>query len=450
MILDALKRKHVEDDKLWTMVDRANKLTTGSYTNWDDNAAVLVPLMDRILIRAREMEDWQVYFYAMARHFWFVRRTAVNDIRRAFRISEMFHRDCARHVGENASVFAKEWRVNIAARVLGFYLDYPQVDDAKMEQMLGIFLDYEKRYGSSWNLGDYNTVMWMALVNRDKKLAETARKKLSKADYKLWCYVCYYGKAMIGYYVLHEDVEGVEEMIGNLCERNIPVKYQWCFANCESTKEKDLVNGALMDCLKFGTPAMFVQIFNRWKSFYQESEQGEVDDTHAVLFHTLAGDWSRCEERLQLAEKDDRLMREKREAPLDSLYWALCWYCYFRMLERSGVKTVGIRLGDNGTVKEKAEAVQKEDAEADGGTLQKEIAKTDAEIDQRESAETEPGADPKKEPLPEWLCSDAADYFERQADEIGEQMDKARKQFHYARVKQTYEACFLPFLSFVS
>ena len=47
MILEALKRNHVEDDKLWEMVSRANQLTCGDYKSYDDNAAALVPLMDR-------------------------------------------------------------------------------------------------------------------------------------------------------------------------------------------------------------------------------------------------------------------------------------------------------------------------------------------------------------------------------------------------------------------
>ena len=90
MILGDLKRSRVADDKLWEMVNRANHLTTGGYSSWDDNAPALVPLMERILARAREMEDWHVYFYDMSRLFWLVRRNKVNDLRRAFRLAELF------------------------------------------------------------------------------------------------------------------------------------------------------------------------------------------------------------------------------------------------------------------------------------------------------------------------------------------------------------------------
>ena len=43
----------------------------------------------------------------------------------------------------------------------------------------------------------------------------------------------------------------------------------------------------------------------------------------------------------------------------------------------------------------------------------------------------------------QWSCMEAAEYFERQADLLGEQMDKARKKFGYSKVKRCYEECLL-------
>lgn len=111
-----------------------------------------------------------------------------------------------------------------------------------------------------------------------------------------------------------------------------------------------------------------------------------------MLFHSLAGDWSRQEERLRLAEKNDRDRREGRETPLDCLYWSLGWHCYFRMLDAQGIKAVEMRLGED---KERRE----------------------------------------------WACRETAEYFEEQADLLGERMDRARKRFDYARVKRAYEEC---------
>ena len=80
MILEDLKRNDVVDDKLWEMIDRANKLTEGGYPSWDSNAQVLIPLMKRILSLSKERREWKVYFYDMMRLFRLSRRDKINDI----------------------------------------------------------------------------------------------------------------------------------------------------------------------------------------------------------------------------------------------------------------------------------------------------------------------------------------------------------------------------------
>ena len=90
-------------------------------------------------------------------------------------------------------------------------------------------------------------------------------------------------------------------------------------------------------------------VFAKWRHLYEAPETGGEKVTYRVLFHSLAGDWSDFEERLRLAEKDDQDRREGKETPLDCLYWSLCWYCYFRMLERRGTGTVWMKLGEDGS-----------------------------------------------------------------------------------------------------
>ena len=38
----------------------------------------------------------------------------------------------------------------------------------------------------------------------------------------------------------------------------------------------------------------------------------------------------------------------------------------------------------------------------------------------------------------EYSCREAAEYFERQADLLGAQMDRARERFHYSNVKKAF------------
>lgn len=392
MILGGLGRRNVTDDKLWELVEQANHLTQGGYDDWDANAQALVPVMERIMMIAREREEWQVYFYDMAKLFWFVRRTKVNNIRLAFQIAEMFHQNYQSHIGEIVNAFSREWLVNIAGDILGFYSNYPQIDDRKMEEMLGIYRDCEEKYGSDWNYGDYTSIMWLALMNHDKELAKEAARKLKRAQFSNWCYICTYGRPMIGYYILQEDFETAKEWVFSLIERSMPQKYHWCFEKCQQAGETDLVDLALAYSMQLGKSQAFDMFFAEWGKLY-EKEKGEVEDTHNVIFHALAGEWSQQEEVLQLAQKDNRGRREQKETPLDCLYWSLCWYCYFQLLAGSGVETVYLELDEDG----------------------------------------------KRQ----WSCMEAAEYFERQADLLGEQMDKARKKFGYSKVKRCYEECLL-------
>lgn len=433
MILEALKRKHIEDDKLWEMVDRANKLTVGDYKSYDDNAAVLVPLMDRILVRAREKKDSRLYYYAMAKFFWLLGRVAINDIHRKFQISEMFHRNIYSWDVGTVSKFEGEWRASIAVRILDFYMDYPQVNDVKLEQMLEMFLDLEQRYGSDWNRGDYAMVMRLAALKRDKKLAETARKKISKGDFTLWCYTCYYIVPMLCYHVLYEDFESIEDLISSVARRMIPVKYQWCFEKCETSTEKSLVTTILRDCLKYGSTELFVKIYTRWRALYQETQEEELS-THEILFHVLAGDFGRDEEYLRIAEKDDQYKREHKESPMDSMYWALCWYAYFQILDRNGVKTVRLRLGEKGR---DVGAGGEEDSSGDGDSSRAGDRNSDGKVMNKDGAKDE------KKDRSEWTCLNAAAYFEHQANEIGAQMDGGRAWFHYEEVKNRYRECLL-------
>lgn len=393
MILESLKRNHVADDKLWEMVDRANQLTQGGYESWDNNAPALVPLMERILVLAREREEWQVYFYDMAKLFWFIRRSTVNNIPLSFKISEMFHYDFEHRLGENVSVFGREWRVDLAAKILSFYCEYPQIDDGKIKRMMEIFRECEERFGSDWNYGGYTAVMNLALLNKDKEMAEEAAEKLKRAPYDghCYCYVCTYARPMTGYYILHKESEEAVEMVSRVCQKAIPAKFRWCFDECQQADEEEMKDNALVYCLQLGESEQFSRLFAEWKEFYREPKQGKVEGTYNVFFHALAGDWSRQEDQLLLAEQDDQSRIEQTETPLDSLYWSLCWYCYFWLLEEKGEGNVSLSLGE--------------------------------------------------ESRRDWSCAEASAYFERQADLLGEQMEQARERFHYTEIKRCFKEC---------
>lgn len=395
-ILGALSGGRVEDERIRTLADRANELTEEGYQKWYDNSPVLIPLMERILVLARETENWDIYFYDMARLFWLAKGTPKEQRTLAFRIAERFHRDYRMHLGEDVSRFGAEWRCSLAGTILEFYTNYPEIDDEKMDRMLEIYRDCAGRCETRWTCGTYGCMTDMARVNRDLRMAEEAMEKLKKTSFEQDCYICRYVKPMILCSLLKDDADSAGELVQRLAAREIPLKYQWCFTSCQSADEKSMVNYLLACCLWLLKPDFFARFFAQWRNCYSEPETGKLW-TEEVLFHALAGDWTRQEERLELAQEDDQEMREQSDVPLNLMDWNLCWYCYFHLLHRHGVEQVEIAIGERGEKIEKRE----------------------------------------------WRTLDVAAYFEKQADSIGERMDRARKRFDYAGLKGCYRACFL-------
>lgn len=446
MILESLtNRKHVPDDRLWEMIKRANSLTEGGYSVWDDNALTLVPLLKRILARAKEVRDLQIYFYVMGKTFWYVRRDGVDDIRFAFQISEMFHQAHAEHLAEETTRFGREFYVDTAARILSFYEKYPQINDEKMKQMLSIFLESDEKYGTDWNAGSYDKIMQYALFEEDLHLAGRAKKKLETLDFTNWCYVCYYVRPMLQYYVFMEEYDRIEELILAVSRKEIAKKYRWCYDQCEQANQETLVEEALEYCMNLGKDKLFRKIFRKWRDLFTHSMEGEIVTCKALL-HVFAGDLSRLEETLRVAEEDDRKGKEKKVTPYDGMYWFLWWHFYFRLLDRQGVRTVRIRLPEEASTV-RAEKVLENPKSVDGRELSEEAqvaeepknatAVETTDLPGNREADDEISADGKRS----YSCQALSRYFGDKAEEIGRQMSRARRNFDFKKIKKYHEAC---------
>lgn len=403
MILD-VKWKSTYSDELWKLIVRANNLTKGSYSSWADNAQVLIRLMERIIALSRKECAWEVYFYTILKLIYLVCRGDVMDSKEAFKIAELYHHDyplyMALALAENSTTGYSS--LHICALILEFYLSYPQITDEKIDQMLELFYENDARFGSKYHTCSYRAVMRLALINKDRDMARSARLKLEATDYSVNCYVCYYAKPVLGEYILNDDYDSVIEMIQRVYEKTIPARYQWCYDRCEGGSETDMVSSALHDCLKLGNASLFKRLFMDKIQIFRQPDK-EVDTTSMAALHALAGDGSMLDQSLRLAEKDNRSRQQNRETPLDSLYDALYWDCFFRLLDKSGVHRVKLELDNPLDLNNPIPCSQEENSL--------------------------------------WACMDAAAYFEQQADEIGAQMDASRRRFQYGLVKQSFREC---------
>lgn len=393
MILQSISRADADSEEIWKLVQRANRLTQGSYSSWIDNAAALTRLLKRIMELARKEQAWFVYFTTIMKLLYFLRLPGVNNYKDAFKIAELYHHDYPlyREQAEASSPYMGNTSYNICELIMSLYLDYPQITDDKMEQMLNLFYENVSWYGSQYNNYNYRCIMNLGLMNHDRDMVNTARRKLDAADYSYNCYVCYYVKSMLGFYIMDDDYDGLSRLITNVCEKTIPVKYRGCYDMCEGADELTLVTHALAYCLNIGSSGLFKQMFaDRGHVFLLPEEEPCVRD---IVFHALAGNWLDENVCLQLADSDNSRWKQHRETPYEIIKDALYWYCYFQMLDRKGIHMVRLDLAD------------------DAGK--------------------------------DWTCPDAAAYFLCQADLIGSQMEKARRRFDYGRMKRTYEECLL-------
>ena len=412
MILTIRKWQTNNDEKLWELVCEANALAPGNCTDdWVANAPALVPVMERILLLARQRDALSIYFYDMSQLFWLVQE--VENYQVAFRLAEMFHRDYQDGLAEHATLYGKKLIVSMAARIVDFYSYFPQIDDDKMAQMLEIYRDCNRRYGCEYNDGDYSILMRVAILSDNRELAEEAALRMENVKYdKGFSYIFSYGYPMIGHYIMQDHPEEAETLIRRIEQKEIPLSYRWCYEEGFETTGRELRRWALICSLLLGKEKAFFLFFVSWEPLGREQIKVDFYRTDAALFDLLAGDCSCLELCLRLAWRDVRDERSGKTAPLLGVLIDLSWYCYFQILDRRGVHSVSLEPGE-------------------GAEYCRSGAESMERVKERQSGERQ------------WPCLEVAAYFERQADQLGAQMDRSRKAFGYRRAKRCFEVCCL-------
>lgn len=397
MILD-LRRKNTYSEELWNLIVRVNNLTKGTYSSWADNARTLTRLMERIIVLSRKECAWEVYFNTILMLFYLVCRDDVMNTKEAFKLAELYHHDYPLYMDQAMAEDSGTGHLSycICTHIVEFYQSYPQITDEKMDQMLKLFYENDSRYGVKYNTCNYRVILRLGIFNHDSDMVRRARMKLEATDYTYNCYICFYAKQIIGYYIYNDDYDGMLEIIQRICEKSIPDRYKWCYEKCEDRDETDLVSIALDDCLKQGRDNLFLRLFSEKIHIYRQPDM-DIKLTHVAVFHALAGDWSILDKSLRLAETDNRKRQQNEQTPLGSLYDALYWTCFFQLLDNRGIHTVSLAIDDSSPESREEESV--------------------------------------------WASLEAAAYFERQADLTGTRMEASRKRFQYESVKQTFQKC---------
>ena len=206
-------------------------------------------------------------------------------------------------------------------------------------------------------------------------------------------------------------------MMQDFVNKNIPKQHLWCYKRCRAALPESLYRYVLAMCINCGNEDAFRHLYKKyWKKLPYESQWESDASTFRRLLCVLPGTFKDLEDDIREAEKDIK-ENEKHETTVGNIEYALDWWCYFTLLDRSGVHEIEIDLPGLG-----ASGVEM------GGKAQA--------SDDEDSAKGLKGAD-----VVSVLA--VAEYMEKRADELGALFSKARARFDYEGLKGTYRNCFL-------
>lgn len=392
-MFNSIERNHVQSPELLKLIDKANQLTDGDgYKLYDDNAESLERVLDKILVLAKQEKEWYCYFIVLYEMLYLLDRSEKHM--KVLKYAEIFYRDSklyfdlavSNHPGTGLGNYAT-WSYGM---IYSTYKKFPQITDEKMQTFMESFRKTALQYGDPKEY--FHDMLKLALVYRDKEMAKQNKEGLEQYEIKS-CYLCAV-RPILGYYLLCEDYEALEQMIKEIRTRTIPMQHRWCYRHCHLAKDKELISAVLDYCTLLGRSAYFHKLLKENAELFRIKD-GDWD-TSIACYHACVGDWTYLEEHIEQAEEDVKDWKHGRQSATGHLYNCLCWYCYFVLLDRQGTHAVRIGLEGN-------------------------------EVPQLENGNCS--------------CLELAAYFEQEADTIGAQMEASRKKFDYGAIKKSYFAC---------
>lgn len=394
-----VKPNEIENRELAAAVIKAKRLTEGSYSNYEKNKEQLLLLLARILKLSRQEKEWYVYFYAIYEKMYLAIRTY--DDKAIIKYAEVYYRDCDLYMDEALYKYPNPDMTNLNIWIYGFifdtYVNYCEIDDAKMNTFMKRYESAALKYGSTYNYIYYKAEMELAIQYRDEELMEHGRQnyELYEKDMES-CYICYH-KQFLAYWIMKDRTDKAEALMLDFINKNIPKRHQWCYKYCERAEAQSLYATVLAYSLDLGEPESFryflekywlAQPKDRWR---QRGDTGIWYRNLSIYACAIAGNFDDLEADINEVQEDIENMKDY--STISIIEVSLKWHCYFALLDKSGIKEVPVRLPE---------------MEQIGGNV------------------------------PALAVSR---YMERIADENGIKFSQARAKYDYSRIKETYLKC---------
>lgn len=394
MQFQSVKAETLKTAELTGLVKRAQRMTKGSYDLYDQNYESLTALLKRILKLSKEAKEWYLYFDAIYELLYLHKRD--NNYAEIVKLAEVYYKDSAlymdREIPNYPGMDMGLLNVYIYDNIFEAYYHYHQIDDAKMELFMKQYEEVVHKYGLHFFY--YISEMELGSLYHDAERAKRAAGNFLKYEKNISsCYVCRH-MAYLDHFLLNGQDAQAEEFMEKMVHKNIPKQHLWCYNYCQNADPASMYAHVLYQCIWYGRKDAFDYFYQKfWKVMPHEAQWTEGSDTCVIIrvLSAYSGDFAELEDDLREVTED--IEKEKKQTTVTTMEFALEWWMYFSLLDRSGIHEVKLSL---------------------------------------------PGLETKEGMAAAMAVSE---FMERRADEFGRKFAQSRVRFDYEFVKESFRKC---------
>lgn len=390
MMFNRLSAVEYENRELAEKIHRVQKLTVGGQKEYEPNEASLTKLLQKILQISKKEKDWFLYFFALGEIMNLFLQC--HNYSAIVKYAEVFYKDSDLYMNREAFYHKgndEGWIITyIYDNIFTAYRAYHQIDDDKINTFMKRYEEISFMYGDIWRY--YDAEMKLGTLYWDIDLTEHGKRLLEKYEREInVCYFCSH-REYARYYLMKGQLDLAEEYMLTAIQKQPPKPY-W---SCDKHGATYQYGCMLWDCLDQGKPEAFRYFYEKyWIKQPEEIRRNRpFKCTQDAYCAAIEGCFASLEKVLQLAKED--VENTVKYGTRNSMYDSLAWWCYFRLLDRSGVHEVTIEL---------------------------------TEVSQDEKGKV--------------FCLALSDFFEQRADDYGIKFEQARKKFDYRKRKEVFWEC---------
>lgn len=393
--IKASQLNQIRSEEIKELVVRSQELTQGGYDLYDQNYKVLSSILKKLLKLTKQEKEWYLYFYALYDLLYLNVRD--NNYAEIVKYAEIYYKDSARYMDKELPNYPGTGmaclNVGIYHDIFDAYCGYYQIDDARMDAFMKRYEEAVFKYGQPYFY--YIDEMALGMLYHDAGRAEKMARNFLVYEKEIKsCYVCSHMEYLF-HFLLVGQVQKAEELMLDLIHKNIPKKHLWCYKYCQRAEPDSMYISVMATCVECGKKEEFLYFYEKyWKMLPVETQLDTEGSEFQRLMCVFGGHFDNLENDIE--QVIDDINEVNKDTTVNNMYAFLNWWCYFALLDRSGVHSVKIQI---------------------------------------------PGLETDEAGTVDSLA--VSGYMEDLAAAYGRKFSQVRAQFDYDFVKTSYEKCFL-------